>query len=144
VTRVERAAPADVERVEALLSAASLPLEGARDALALGVVGRDGGSVVAAAAIERFGAAGLLRSVVVDEASRGTGLGHAIVAAAEDLARSEGMGELYLLTETAIDWFPRLGYEVVDRATAASVVGESIEFTTVCRDTGVPMRKRLA
>jgi len=144
VTRVERAAPADVERVEALLSAASLPLEGARDALALGVVGRDGGSVVAAAAIERFGAAGLLRSVVVDEASRGTGLGHAIVAAAEDLARSLGMGELYLLTETAIDWFPRLGYEVVDRATAASVVGESIEFTTVCRDTGVPMRKRLA
>ena len=144
MTRVERAAPADVERVEALLSAASLPLEGARDALALGVVGRDGGSVVAAAAIERFGAAGLLRSVVVDEASRGTGLGHAIVAAAEDLARSEGMGELYLLTETAIDWFPRLGYEVVDRATAASVVGESIEFTTVCRDTGVPMRKRLA
>ena len=144
MTRVERAAPADVERVEALLSAASLPLEGARDALALGVVGRDGGSVVAAAAIERFGASGLLRSVVVDEASRGTGLGHAIVAAAEDLARSLGMGELYLLTETAIDWFPRLGYEVVDRATAASVVGESIEFTTVCRDTGVPMRKRLA
>ena len=144
MTRVERAAPADVERVEALLSAASLPLEGARDALALGVVGRDGGSVVAAAAIERFGAAGLLRSVVVDEASRGTGLGHAIVAAAEDLARSLGMGELYLLTETAIDWFPRLGYEVVDRAAAASVVGESIEFTTICRDTGVPMRKRLA
>jgi len=142
--RVERAEPADAERVEALLRGASLPLEGAREALALGVVGRDGDTVVAAAAIERFGTAGLLRSVVVDEAARGTGLGQAIVAAAEDLARSEGIDELYLLTETAIAWFPRLGYDVVDRPTAASVVGESIEFTTVCRDTGVPMRKRLA
>jgi len=142
--QVERAAPADAERVEALLTAASLPLEGAREALALGVVGREDGNIVASAAIERYGEAGLLRSVVVDETARGTGLGHAIVAAAEGLARAEGIRELYLLTETAIEWFPRLGYEVVDRPAAAAVVGASIEFTTVCRDTGVPMCKRLA
>jgi amino-acid N-acetyltransferase len=141
--RVGRAAQADVEPVEALLAAANLPLDGAREALALGVVGRADGRVVAAAAIERYGAAGLLRSVVVDEAVRGSGLGHAIVAAAEDLARAEGIGDLYLLTETAIDWFPRLGYEVVERPAASAVVGESVEFTTVCRDTGVPMRKHL-
>jgi amino-acid N-acetyltransferase len=141
--RIERAAPADVDPVEALLTAAQLPLEGAREALGLGVVGREDGRVVAAAAIERFGASGLLRSVVVDGAARGAGLGHAIVAAAEDLARAEGIGELYLLTETAIDWFPRLGYEVVERGAAATVVGASVEFTTVCKDTGVPMRKQL-
>jgi amino-acid N-acetyltransferase len=140
---VRRAAQADVEPVEALLAAAGLPLDGAREALALGVVGRQDGRVVAAAAIERYGAAGLLRSVVVDGAARGSGLGQAIVAAAEDLARAEGIGDLYLLTETAIDWFPRLGYEVVERPAAAAIVGESIEFTTVCRDTGVPMRKHL-
>lgn len=140
---VARATPADVPAVEALLSAAGLPLDGARDALALGVVGREGVRVVAAAAVERYGRAGLLRSVVVESAARGAGLGHAIVRAAEDAARAAGIGELYLLTETAIDWFPRLGYEVVPRSEAAAVVGESIEFTTVCRDTGVPMRKRL-
>ena len=141
--QIGRAVPSDVERVESLLSAAHLPLDGAREALALGVVGRGDGTIVAAAAIERYGEAGLLRSVVVDEAARGTGLGHAIVAAAEDLARAEGLRELYLLTETAIDWFPRLGYQVVDRPAAAAAVGASIEFTTVCRDTGVPMRKHL-
>ena len=140
---VGRATPSDVESVEALLSAASLPLDGAREAFALGVVGREEGRVVAAAAIERFGQAALLRSVVVDEAARGTGNGRAIVNAAEDLARAEGIGDMYLLTETATDWFPRLGYQVVERQAAATVVGESIEFTTVCRDTGVPMHKRL-
>ena len=143
--RIDRAAASDVPAVEALLSAAGLPLDGAREALELGVVARSGGSgdVLAAAAIERYGPSGLLRSVVVAPRVRGTGLGREIVSAAERLARTEGIRDLYLLTETAIDWFPRLGYEVVDRAVAVAAVGQSIEFTTVCRDTGVPMRRTL-
>ena len=141
--RIEATTRADAPAVEALLAAAGLPLEGAAEALDLGVVARDGDRVLAAAAVERFGEAGLLRSVVVAEDRRGTGLGHAIVAAAEDAARDAGIRDLYLLTETAPDWFPRLGYAVVERADAAAAVGESIEFTTVCKDTGVPMRKSL-
>ncbi|HET7830857.1 MAG TPA: arsenic resistance N-acetyltransferase ArsN2 [Candidatus Limnocylindrales bacterium] len=142
--RIEPATPADVPEVEALLSASGLPLEGAAEALRCGVVARDEGRIVAAAAVERFGDAGLLRSVVVDRARRGTGLGRQMVAAAEQLAQAEGVHDLYLLTETAADWFPRLGYEVVERPVAAAAVGGSIEFTTVCRDTGVPMRRVLA
>ncbi len=146
--RIERASASDIPAIEALLAAAGLPLDGAAQAFGLGVVARSvapgsAASVVAAAAVERYGASGLLRSVVVAPEVRGTGLGREIVAAAERLARDEGMGELYLLTETAVDWFPRLGYEVVDRAVASAAVGASIEFTTVCRDTGVPMRRAL-
>jgi amino-acid N-acetyltransferase len=142
--RIERAAPADMPAVEGLLSAAGLPLDGAAEALgALGVVAREGDAICAAAAVERFSEAGLLRSVVVDAGVRGTGIGRQVVGAAEELARREGIRDLYLLTETAADWFPRLGYEPVERAAAAAAVGESVEFTTVCRDTGVPMRKRL-
>ena len=74
---------------------------------------------------------------------RGTGLGRKIVAAAESLARETGISDLYLITETAVDWFPRLGYERVDRPAAVAAVGESIEFTTLCRDTGIPMRRVL-
>ena len=70
-------------------------------------------------------------------------MGRGIVAAAELLALAEGVRDLYLLTETAVEWFPRLGYEPVDRSLAAAAVGESVEFTTVCRDTGVPMWRRL-
>jgi amino-acid N-acetyltransferase len=141
--RIGRATTQDVPAVEALLAAAGLPLEGAAEALSTAVVASEGGDVVAAAAIERFGNAGLLRSVVVAADRRGTGLGRGIVAAAEDLARAEGITDLYLLTETAADWFPRLGYEVVERPVAAAAVGESIEFTTVCRDTGIAMRRSL-
>ena len=140
---LSRARPEDVAAVEALLSDAGLPLDGAAAAFSLGIVGRAApdGRVVAAAAIERFGDDGLLRSVVVAPDERGTGLGRELVTAAEALAAEVGIRDLWLLTETAIDWFPRLGYQVVDRATAAAAVGESIEFTTVCRDTGVPMHR---
>jgi amino-acid N-acetyltransferase len=140
---IERARSADIDAVEALLREARLPLDGAADALAFGVVAREDGSVVAAAAVERYGVAGLLRSVVVAPTRRGHGLGRAIVAAAEDAARSDGIRDLYLLTETAADWFPQLGYEIVDRSVAAAAVGKSVEFTTVCKDSGVPMRRRL-
>jgi amino-acid N-acetyltransferase len=141
--RIERATAADTAAVEDLLRAARLPLEGAAAALSMAVVARDENAIVGAAAIERYGSAGLLRSVVVAPDRRGTGLGREIVAAAESMARAEGIRELYLVTETAERWFPRLGYEVVERAVAEAAVGESIELKTVCRDTGVPMHRRL-
>ena len=142
--RIARAAATDIPAVETLLSAAGLPLDGAAAAIAAGgVVARDGDDVVGAAAVERFGTTGLLRSVVIAPEHRGTGLGRRVVEAAEQVARAEGIGELYLLTETGIDWFPRLGYVPVPREEAAAAVGESIEFTTVCATTGVPMRRVL-
>lgn len=141
--RIERATPADQPLVDALLSAAGLPLDGAAEAFGLGVVARDRDRVVAAAAVERYGAAGLLRSVVVAEDHRGGGVGRAIVAAAEALAVSEGIRELYLVTETAPDWFPRLGYRPVERVVAEAAVGASVELTTVCRDTGIVMHRAL-
>lgn len=141
--RIERASPADVPAVQALLAAAGLPLDGSAAALRLGVVARDGDTVTGAAAVEPFGDAGLLRSVVVSDGLRGTGLGRELVAAAEAVAREAGIRELYLLTETAAGWFPRLGYAVVDREQARNAVGGSIEFTMVCADTGVPMWRQL-
>jgi len=142
--RIERAEPSDVPAVETLLSMAGLPLAGAAEALETGVVARDGEAVVGAASVERYGSAGLLRSVIVAADRRDAGLGRDLVAAAEALARGEGIRELYLLTETAIDWFPRLGYAAVPRGEAAAGVGRSIEFTTACAETAVAMRRALA
>lgn len=141
--RVDRATEADVPAIEALLTKAELPLDGAATAFETGVVARDGDRIVGAAALEPYGEAGLLRSVVVDADERGSGVGRQVVAAAEALARDLGMTELYLLTETAVEWFPRLGYAPVDRADVPDAVKESIEFRVLCADTGVAMRRTL-
>jgi amino-acid N-acetyltransferase len=141
---IRRAAAADLPDVSGLLAGAGLPLDGTGEAFATGLVAELDGSVVGAAAIEPHGDAGLLRSVVVGEALRGSGLGRRLVAEAERLAASLGVRDLYLLTETAIAWFPRLGYETLARDAAPPSIAGSVEFTVSCVDTGVLMRRRLA
>jgi amino-acid N-acetyltransferase len=136
---VERAGSDDLGAIERLLVASGLPLDGARDAFATGVVAREGEAVVGAAAVEPYGAAGLLRSIAVDPALRGTGIGGTLVEASQILARDLGIDELYLLTETAESWFERLGYRVIERDVVPEAVRGSIEFTTACSSTAVAM-----
>ena len=141
--RIDRATAGDATAVEALLRGAGLPLEGAAEALSRGVVARDRGAIVAAAAVERYGDAGLLRSVVVAPERRGSGIGARLLAASETLASELGIDKLYLLTDTAEEWFASLGYERTEREHVPARVRSSIEFTTACSDTAVAMKRRL-
>ncbi len=143
VTGVRSSVTVDLPAIRSLLSDAGLPLDGVDEAFRHGLVAQAGGAIVGAAAIEPYGPDGLLRSVVVAPERRGTGLGRTIVAAAEVAARGLGIRDLYLLTETAIDWFPRLGYETLPRDAAPAPIAGSVEFTVSCPDTGVLMHRRL-
>ena len=96
--------------------------------------------IVGCAALEVFGRAGLLRSVTVDEAQRGQGLGHQLTQAALDLARTRGVASVYLLTTTAASFFPRFGFREVARADVDGAVKGSVEFTTACPASAVAMR----
>ena len=141
--QVERAESDDLIAIERLLASGGLPLDGARDAFVMGVVAREGGEVVGAAAVEPYGPAGLLRSVVVESALRGTGIGGTLVDSSESLARDLGIAELYLLTETAEAWFARRGYSTIERDEVPEPVRGSIEFTTACSSTAVAMWRAL-
>lgn len=142
---VRRCGPADIPAVQSLLAAAGLPVEGAAEAFATGwVAAAPDGTLVGAAAVEPHGEAALLRSVVVDERARGAGVGRTLVGCAEDLACALGARELYLLTETAAGWFPRLGYVPVPRDAAPPPIAASGEFASACPASAVLMRQRLA
>jgi amino-acid N-acetyltransferase len=140
---IERAAPADLPAVEALLTSAGLPLDGVGTAFDSGVVARDGARIVGCAAVELYGPAALVRSVAVDPAARGQGVGAALVAAAEAIARDAGAHDAYLLTETAEAWFPRFGYAPIARAEAEPAIGTSVEFTVACTETCATFRRSL-
>jgi amino-acid N-acetyltransferase len=142
--RIEAASPEDVPAVLALLEPAGLPLDGVAAAFELGVVASDDRRIVGAAAVEQHGHAGILRSVVVHAELRGTGLGIALVGAAERAAAARGIRELYLLTETAAAWFPRLGYRVIPRDAVPEAVAASVEWSSACPATAVAMRRDTA
>lgn len=142
--RTKRAAADDWPAVRDLLTEAGLPLDGAAEAFATGVVASDGDRLVGCAAIEPYDGAALLRSVAVVPDQRGTGVGTNLVHALEDLARDGGARSLILLTETAEPWFTRLGYTAIDRSSVPADVASSIEFVTACSTTAVAMRRTLA
>ena len=146
MTTTEHPTEADWPAIERLLTESGLPLEGLEIAHPTAVVARTeapGRSIVGCAAVERYGSFGLLRSVCVAPDHRGTGLGRELVAATERLAAEQGISDLYLLTETAVDWSPRLGYQPTTRAAVPAAVAASPEFTTACPQSAAVLYKRL-
>lgn len=106
-------------------------------------VAEDEDQVIGAVGLEPFGAVGLLRSLVVARSHRQQGLGSALVNAVEYGARAEGAEVLVLLTETAEQFFKRLGYRVVERASLPEEVKGSGEFRSLCPASAVCMTKSL-
>ncbi len=92
---------------------------------------------------EKFVKIGLLRSLIVDSACRGVGLGARLVAELELTARNDHIDELWLLTIDADSFFARLGYVVVERDDAPKAIRDTAEFSTLCPGDAVLMHKHL-
>jgi len=94
--------------------------------------------------LEIHGTDGLLRSLAVTGEVRGTGCGSVLVKQLEKYAQSIGMKQLYLLTETAEDYFRRKGYTSISRESASNAIRHTKEFSQLCPENAVLMRKRIA
>jgi amino-acid N-acetyltransferase len=104
----------------------------------------DGERIVGAVGLERYGAAGLLRSLVVSPDSQRRGLGHRLVATLEREASAAGVKTLVLLTQTAERFFTRLGYTVRERREVPDAIRQSAEFRSLCPAAAVCMMKALS
>jgi len=140
---IDPAKTADIDVVEALLEREHLPRAGLRDHVEHTFVARAGNRIVGCAALEVYEDGALLRSVAVDAEYRGAELGSDLTRAALDLAERRRVPAVYLLTTTAERFFPRFGFEVVDRADVPQGVQQSAEFSYACPSTALVMRKRL-
>jgi len=142
--QIERAQPADAPAIQGLLRRSGLPQDGIEDHLATALVVRDGVAIVGCAALEAYGAHALLRSVAVAAPARGQGWGQQLTEAALDLARTAGVRDVYLLTETASAFFPRFGFRSTTRAAVPMAVQQSIEFTHACPASALVMVTTIA
>lgn len=142
--RIRPARAEDRDAVAALLAGARLPPDGLDEQFgdAYAVAEADG-RIVGAAGVEVYGAAGLLRSVAVDAAWRGRGLGAALTRERLAWAAARGLEAVYLLTNTAEGYFPKLGFAPVERGQVPEVVRGSLQFTAVCPASAAVMVLRL-
>ena len=93
--------------------------------------------------VERYGDDALLRSLAVDPAVRGRGVGAALVAAVEAWARANGCARVVLLTTTARGYFSELGYRDVPRGSLSAALAASSQAASVCPTSAAVMAKVL-
>ncbi len=137
--KIEPATELDQTAILDLLTQNNLPIDGLSDHWSSTLVARANGSVIGSAALEVYDDGALLRSVAVTPAYRGKGLGHQLTEAALKLAQTNNITRVYLLTETAADFFPRFGFHAVERSQVPAGVQTSVEFTSACPASALAM-----
>jgi len=140
---IESATERDLPAIHALLERLHLPLAGVDEHLPTMLVAREGEQIVGTAALELYAGGALLRSVAVEPRLQGKRLGHRLTDAALQLATAHGAGTVFLLTTSAERFFPKFGFEQIDRDQVPPSVRESVEFQSACPASAIVMRKQL-
>jgi len=122
-----------LDDVLALLKKNKLPFQDITLGVTLMVRYHDAsGKLIGSGGLEFYGDYALLRSVAVDESQRGKSMGKQITADLLSRAKSKSNKAVYLLTETAHDFFLKLGFNDISRNDAPEEMKLSSEFTTAC------------
>ena len=121
-------------RLEALLGSNALPTEDCAEQTGnfYGIFDLD--RLIAAGGLEPADEYCLLRSVVVAPAYRGRGLGRGMTEFLLERARAAGCARVFLLTETAADYFARFGFEPVARDGVPAPIAQTRQFASLCPD----------
>lgn len=134
-----------LEEVQLLLQQSNLPTSDLSDLnldhfYAYG----ESGNVQGVIGLEVYGSDALLRSFAVSSNAQGKGCGAALLSQLEQHAIELGIKHLYLLTNTAEQYFLKKGFEKIARELAPDSIKLTAEFSDLCPASAVLMHKIIA
>lgn len=100
--------------------------------------------LVGVAAIEYYAGCALLRSLAVVPQYRNHKIAGLLILRSENEAKANGIEELYLLTETAAEYFEKNGYSRIERTEVPETIKLSSQFSQLCPISAVVMRKMIS
>ena len=130
------------DAVRAVLDAVDMSDEPLRDEHAGSFyVLRNENGLAGCVSLEVYGDDAILRALAVDSQYRGAGYGWMLADMAVAQARNRGVRRIYLLTDTASDFFAaKFGFRVVDRSTLGKHVAAAETFAQASGVGRVAMR----
>jgi UDP-N-acetylmuramate: L-alanyl-gamma-D-glutamyl-meso-diaminopimelate ligase len=138
------AGPNDFGAISEILGQVGLPLDGVQENLSNFLLLRDAGKIIGCVGLEIYDEVAVLRSLAVIPDRRGEGLGWMLADRAVDFARQRGVRRLYLLTETATDFFAQhFGFSPIDRTRVEPPANQSTQFTLGACTSATCMRRDL-
>ena len=129
--------------VIALLQSEKLPVEDLPATLENFFIALYEGNVIGAIGLEQYGQYALLRSMIVSREHRNKNIAAALIKQLENHCEIQQINTIYLLTETAPDYFSRKGYRKITREEVPDAVKVSFEFSHVCPVSAIVMKKEL-
>ena len=133
----------ELKEVTDLLSFNNLPVKDINESPVIMFGLYDDHTLIGCVGLEQFGEIGLLRSLAVNDQNRGKGIGKMLVGFLEKECPDKGILSLFLLTETAEEFFAKQKYLVIDRAHTPQELKQSAEFSYLCSDSAILMMKKL-
>ncbi len=142
-TQIEKAQPEDLDSIILLMKKQKLVSEEIKEHLENFYVIKYENEIIGCAGIEHYEDVGLLRSVAIDTRFQGKGLGKKIVSKMLSVAQEKGIVYLYLLTDTAENFFKRFSFKIISRNKVDKRIKQTYEYSTGCEETAIVMIKKL-
>lgn len=134
----------DLNEIERLLKESDLPYEDCQKHLSNFIVCWDENKIIAMGGTEVYGRVALIRSIVVQLEYRGKDLAKAIFLHLQASAQQQGVSSLYLLTNSAEDYFKILGFSPVLRSEVPLAIQNTAQFSSLCPDSATVMALNLS
>jgi amino-acid N-acetyltransferase len=131
------------ENIVDLLISEKLPVTDLPESLENFWIALQNDMVIGVIGLEIYGQYGLLRSLAVLPPYRSKGVAGELLNNLESIAASQALKHIYLLTETAPDYFTTKGYKQLSREDVPAEVQQSSEFSYVCPQSAIVMKKSL-
>ena len=126
-----------------LLQSEKLPVADLSETLDNFIIAIHNNNIVGAIGLEQYDTCGLLRSLVVNRNHRNENVAGKLLIQLEEKASELGIHCMYLLTETAPDYFAKKGYEKIRREEVPALLQKSSEFSHICPQSAIVMKKHL-
>ncbi|KAA3616857.1 MAG: GNAT family N-acetyltransferase [Calditrichaeota bacterium] len=134
------AKPSDFENIAVLLKSSNLTTIGVKENIENFVILIYQKQIVGVAGYEVYGDKALLRSVAVEKRVQGNGFAKSLVKELISIINKGRLSDVYLLTETAPDFFRSFGFKEVSRDVVDEGIKSSEEFRSICPSTAICMK----
>ena len=134
----------DIGQIENVLKKYNLPVNDILEYIDNFIVSEKENKIIGVGGYETLGEIALIRSIAVAQEYRGKSVGVNIYNLLERKIQDIGIKEVYLLTETATDYFRKLGFTIKERTSIPKVVTQTKQFKELCPSTAVVMFNKLA
>jgi C_GCAxxG_C_C family probable redox protein len=130
---IRPAGPEDVGAIRSLLAVCLLPTQDLGERAIRFYVAESDRGIIGVGGIELLGDdCALVRSLAVMPGYRKQQVGRRLVNRLLSAAEAEGLGRVWLLTETAGDYFANLGFAAVARELAPALLQASPQYSRLC------------